>query len=397
MTRSRFASACAVCAVLATCAFGQGYLCAEGGGNTNKGEWAREVFGWMVEHSQRGPVVILGAYPLADDERIELFKSLGCDQVRSLAITRENANDDDIVDSVRRSRLVFLRGGDQWNYVSAWSGTRTRDAIREVFDKGGVVAGTSAGCAVLGEFVFDAHHGSLTSQEALTDASHENITLTHDFLGFAPGVLFDTHFSERARLARAVVMAAVAEHDFHPPVTAIGCDPRTALCVSPDGSARVMGEGCVTLIMPSVGTSDVVESGREPLVSPRLLHRLPAGAVLELRDRHVRVVSTGRPGEGDAPHREATLPGVPESSVMIWGLDSGPERLEECLGEFAQAADHATYSLTLAALPELHRHCYSKLTLTKLSDTQAWHAANGRAAFFNAHVAVVPDDAGLSR
>ncbi|MNY54048.1 Cyanophycinase [compost metagenome] len=59
------------------------------------------------------------------------------------------------------------------------------------------------------------------------------------------GVVVDTHFSERGRFGR-LVDATVR----HQPDLGIGVDPGTALILTSDGKAEVIGKGTVTLARP---------------------------------------------------------------------------------------------------------------------------------------------------
>jgi len=157
-----------------------------------------------------------------------------------------------------------------------------------VFDGGGVIAGTSAGCAILGEIAYDAATGSLSGLESLTDARHENLTLTRGFLGLAPGVLFDTHFAERARLPRLALMLGHARErsraeGWPREVLGVGVDPRTAVCVWPDGTAEVLGEGGVSLLRLPQEAAVHLPAGKPPMVTGVELDHLTAGYRIDLR------------------------------------------------------------------------------------------------------------------
>ena len=173
----------------------------------------------MVEKGNHGPAVIIGAIALdaedLPDNREALFKQLGAKSCTSLIINEKNADAQETYDAIAAATIVFIRGGAQERYVNWWKGTKTEQAIHAVFNKGGVIAGTSAGCAILGEVTYDSKNGSLKPTEALEDSCHKNLTLTTDFLGLVPGVLFDTHFTERGRIARLPVMLAHVRDDLH--------------------------------------------------------------------------------------------------------------------------------------------------------------------------------------
>jgi cyanophycinase len=274
---------------LAVPALAQGYVCAEGGGNPGKGAWAEEVFGWMVEKGNKGAAIIIGAVPLEEpDNRIDLFLKLGAKSCTGLVIDEKNADTKEVYDQVAAASVVFIRGGAQERYVNWWKGTRTEEAIHDVFNKGGVIAGTSAGCAILGEVSYDSKNGSLKPMEALQDACHKHLTLTTDFLGLVPGVLFDTHFTERGRIARLPVMLAHVRDELHrDDVVGIGVDPRTALCVEPDGTATIRGEGSVTLVEFALGTRTQIDLGLPPAVACAFITIVPAGTTFDTKARRV--------------------------------------------------------------------------------------------------------------
>lgn len=301
----------ALTACIDSTALAQGYVCAEGGGNANKGAWSDEVFGWMVEKGQKGPVVIIGAIPLDDDDRPALFTRLGAASVSSLVVDQSNADLQSTYDAIVQARVVFIRGGDQSRYVNWWAGTKTQAAIKAVFAKGGVIGGTSAGCAVLGEVVFDARKGSLSPSGALQNARCEELTLTPRFLDCVPGVLFDTHFTERGRLPRLAVMLASTATDLKLDVAGLGVDPRTAVCVGPDGVAEIRGEGTVTLLRIGQESTAELEPGQPPAIRKIGYAQWPAGYKVDLKNweviarppyvRHIKSQAQAKRDYGSVP------------------------------------------------------------------------------------------------
>jgi cyanophycinase len=355
-------------AVLAACqcVLGQGYICAEGGGNAGKGAWADEVFGWMVEKGGHGKVVLLGAVKLDEDSRPALFTRLGAKGVESLVITEENADTQETYDAIASAGVVFIRGGSQSRYVQWWKGTRTQAAIVEVWKKGGVVAGTSAGCAVLGEVVYDAIGGSLLAREAIANGRSDHLSLTTGFLNLVPGVLFDTHFTERGRLFRLPVMLASFKQDSHrDDVLGIGVDPRTAVCIGPDGVAEIRGEGTATMLRLTRDTQVVLAKGEPPTVTDLEYAQLCAGHRYDLGKQtiiarpegmEVRVSALWPPvlgrADDDPPYvihgedKEGKLKRIGAFCINPRGADdwlAGPVALDECKGPigFAVVATRA--------------------------------------------------------
>jgi cyanophycinase len=150
---------------------------------------------------------------------------------------------------VSGARAVFFAGGDQANYV-IWKGTPLAVAVQHLYDRGGVVGGTSAGLAILGTYVFDAVAGDRThdvhTADAVPDPNEPAISFTEKFLDFAPlrGVITDTHFRVRDRFGRlAVFMARLDALHGAGIVRAIAMDARSALVVGRDGVGSLLLQG----------------------------------------------------------------------------------------------------------------------------------------------------------
>jgi len=266
--------------------FGQGYICAEGGGNEQNGNWAPSVFGWMLEKGGFGDVLVLGTSG-SDLQVANTFVQLGAASADNLAIGPVNADTQSVYDAIVAADIVWLRGGDQYQYVNIWNDTLTEQAIRDLYTSGGVIGGTSAGLHVLGEVIFDAEAGSLQPKQALQNAYHPFITLTDDFLELTPGVLFDSHFTERGRVARLAVLLARHFEDTGEDVLGIGVDDRTALCVNPDLTAEVRGEGAVTFLHRTGQTTQILESGEPPVFTNLQHDQLTEGYTYDLANRVV--------------------------------------------------------------------------------------------------------------
>ena len=225
--------------------FAQGYVCAIGGGSEDYGDWSDAPYSWVVQKSDSGKIVV----PSVNDETNwipDYFMSFGADTAYNLRISsRAIADLQSTYDEIISAKAVFIKGGDQWKYVNLWKGTKTEDAIYEVFNNGGVIAGTSAGCAVLGAVDFSAKNGSAYSDDALVNPFTNDIQLEDNFLNLVPGVLFDSHFVERARHGRLMAMLYDYHYSKGKDVIGAGIDDRTAICITPDGIGEVMGSGAV--------------------------------------------------------------------------------------------------------------------------------------------------------
>lgn len=281
------AAAAAMCTLsISAVASGQGYICAEGGGNPGNGDWAPSVFGWMVEKAGHADVVILGLSG-SDAAATAAFNAAGANSVTNLAVNATNADTPSVYDQITAADIVWIRGGNQWNYVNLWGGTLTEQAIRDVFDAGGVVGGSSAGCAIMGSIIYDSQFGSLSPRQALQNPYHPFLTFTTDFLELTPGVLFDTHFTERGRLGRLIVQLGRYAGDTGEDILAVGVDDRTALCIHPDGTAEVRGEAAVTFLHLTEESQLEIEPNQTPVITHVRHTQLTEGYTYDLNSRQV--------------------------------------------------------------------------------------------------------------
>ena len=106
------------------------------------------------------------------------------------------------------------------------------------------IGGTSAGMAVLGEFVYSAEGAeSLTSEAALADPFAPDLTLARGFLALPrlENVITDQHLGERDRIGRTVALLSRLQIDgWTSAPRAIAADRETALHVDPaTGMAEV--------------------------------------------------------------------------------------------------------------------------------------------------------------
>lgn len=217
-----------------------------------------EAFEWWRPKLSGGDIVVLRASG-ADGYNDYLYKDIGgADSVETLLVdTRALADDPWVAARVAQAEGVFLAGGDQSRYLAAWRDTALSEALAQTLGRGAVIGGTSAGCAILSEFVYAAREGTVYSDEALANPYDARVTLEGAFLPVPTleGVITDTHFYERDRMGRLVAFVArlKADGDSGHPV-GLGFDEATALVIDASGEATVMGDGYVY----------VVDGGAEP-------------------------------------------------------------------------------------------------------------------------------------
>lgn len=296
----------------------QGSVCIMGGGGESTA-----AMQWFVMKAQYGKIINIDVDEAAQgyaDDFIQLGASPSSHPLQ--ISTRTQANDSAVYQELISASGIFIEGGDQWDYVSTWKGTLVEDAIHEVFHRGGVIGGTSAGAAILGEVVFDASRGTAYSDEVIYNPYHTTITFTDNFLEILPDVLTDTHFSRRGRLGRLVTMLARRIQDYNDAsLIGIGVDEYTAFCVDEKGVGQVMGDYSVFLVYPSP-QSDIFCYPGQPLRFTHLkFHQLVDGVKFDIRNR--KLVDPG-------PRVNAIIPSWNSgeySSIILDGSDSFTDTL----------------------------------------------------------------------
>ena len=143
------------------------------------------------------------------------------------------------LDSLRNARLVYIPGGDQDRFMKAIAGTPAAEALHDNYRNGGMIAGTSAGAAVMSqdmitgtELKHPEYHSTFRNLE------EENLELKQG-LGMLKNIVIDQHFVKRSRYNR--LLTAVIEN---PAIKGIGIDESTAILVK-NGKAEVVGESQV--------------------------------------------------------------------------------------------------------------------------------------------------------
>lgn len=212
------------------------------------------AFEWLIRKSGGGDFVVIRAS--GGESYSKYITGRGAsNSVESLVIkTAEAAGDPFVSDRIRKAEALFIAGGNQWNYVRVWGASPMKEAMQSLIDKGVPIGGTSAGLAVLGEFVFTAEKGSVTSAQALADPYDPRVTVGTDFLKIPllKNVITDTHFVKRDRLGRLLTfMARILQDGRAREARAIAVDERTAALVEGDGSVSIEGEGPVYFLRAS--------------------------------------------------------------------------------------------------------------------------------------------------
>jgi cyanophycinase len=213
------------------------------------------------------------------EEYREIFTKLGVKKVEWLDVrVREEGFKEEVVRILDEAAVVFFTGGDQLKITSQLGDSYVYRRIEEIYEKGGTIAGTSAGASVMSETMLISGEG---------EESHK----VDAVLGMAPGLglirntVVDQHFAQRGRLGR--LLGAITQN---PRTLGIGLDENTAIVVHGDERFEVIGAGAVYVLDGSKVTYSNLgepepEMEKTMAVFDVKLHVLSEGNQFDLKER----------------------------------------------------------------------------------------------------------------
>ncbi len=208
----------------------------------------------------------------------ELFYGMHADTVEALSISnREDALDagSEVHDLLEFASGLFITGGSQLKLSSALGGTPIAQAIRRRHAEGMVVAGTSAGAALLSEHMISMGDSGGTPRRRLVQMAKG--------LGLAPDLVIDQHFRRRDRMGRLVTALS-----YNPGPLGVGIDEDTAAIIDGDGTMQVLGSGAVVVVDGSglrFTNSHAVHQGQPVALLGLKLDFLTTGCRYDLKRR----------------------------------------------------------------------------------------------------------------
>ncbi len=175
---------------------------------------------WFLTRANGGDILVLRTSG-SDGYNEYLFAELGI-ALNSVETILFNGPSTDayIMDKIDRAEGIWFAGGDQGQYLEYWKSNAVNRALQRAVDRGVVIGGTSAGMAILGEFIWDGE------------------SIQTDFLRipFLNGIITDTHYDARNRMPRHLEFVATVKG------RGIAADEYTAICIDATGLARIFGD-----------------------------------------------------------------------------------------------------------------------------------------------------------
>ncbi len=259
------------------------------------------------------------------------------------------------VDKVRAARGVFFSGGAQARLVDTLQpggqATPLLQAIRDLFNAGGVVAGTSSGAAVMSATMFrDAPDVLAALQQPLRDGAE----VDRGFAFLPAGVVVDQHFVKRGRIGRLL-----------PLMSSRGLT--LGLGVEEDSAAVVQGTQVEVIGARGLVVVDLAQARSSGAQTPftvqnARLHWLQAGDRYDLATRQVQ--AAGRP---------MTTPSSPSNEAAFYADMLAEGTLVTAMTRLAEGAPQEALGLAFAPGQELG----FEWRLSKTGDTAAWDTDRG--------------------
>ncbi|KAI1259729.1 hypothetical protein F5Y18DRAFT_420589 [Xylariaceae sp. FL1019] len=253
-----------------------GSLVVVGGGTLDD-----KIYAEVVTRAKGGPIIVI---PTADGEQetypqdfapAPTFRRLGASSVTVLhTYDPAVADTDAFVAPLLNATGVWFVGGRQWRLVDAYAGTKAETAFRGVLDRGGVIAGSSAGASIQASFL------------ARGDTENNQVMVGDHTVGFGylRGVAVDQHVLVRGR--QFDMFDILKEY---PELLGLGCDENTALVVEGD-RATILGHSYCGVWDGKFWAREGSEMKTIPPVDQRF-YFLREGDVYDMAAREVVVVS----------------------------------------------------------------------------------------------------------
>ncbi|MBS3806753.1 MAG: cyanophycinase [Bacteroidales bacterium] len=162
----------------------------------------------------------------------ERFAGYGFTEVHILHTRdREEANSEAFVQPIRDAPGVWFMGGRQWRLSDSYLHTRVHRELERLLDRGGVIAGSSAGATIQGSYLVRGD----TRSNTIMMGDHEK------GLSFIENIAVDQHLLARNR--HFDMFEVLRER---PGLLGIGLDENTGIVVEKD-TFRVVGEHYVAI------------------------------------------------------------------------------------------------------------------------------------------------------
>lgn len=213
------------------------------------------------------------------EEKAADLRALGA-EASVLLLSRAQAESAGSARALDQVTGIWFTGGDQVPLAEVLRDTPVLAAMRQRYEAGAVIGGTSAGAAIMSDSMLT---GNQRRPDSLGYYGDEYDGVRRDYiqivpgLGFLHGAVVDQHFLRRERHNR--LLSVVLER---PTLLGVGIDEGTALEVEPDGTWLVLGRSAVVIY--DARSARITPAGASVLGTTGIrMHLLPPGSRFDPR------------------------------------------------------------------------------------------------------------------
>ena len=161
-----------------------------------------------------------------------LSARIGAKRVSRMHLTTiDEANDDKLIEPLKKATGIYFTGGRQWRIAEVYLNTKAHREMFRLLERGGVIAGSSAGASIQGSFLW---RGDTRGPNILIGDHTQG-------LGFMKLTVIDQHILTRNRQHDLAAFVAAA-----PEFIGFGLDESTAIEVRGD-ELTVLGKSYVAV------------------------------------------------------------------------------------------------------------------------------------------------------
>jgi cyanophycinase len=240
----------------------------------------------IIEFAGKERAEILVIPYASDDPRdsgtynVDIFKKLGCGKIDWLVLDPNTVNSDEVVAKLKTTTGIYFSGGDQSRLTKLMLNTKVLARIREIYENGGVIGGTSAGAAIMSKVMITGNELiNKDPDNPFKTIQAGNVEVVEGF-GFIDRVIIDQHFVVRRRQNRLISLILANSGQL-----GIGIDEATAIVVNPDDTFIVLGEGSV-LVYDASHAKNIKQDQKGYFgVEKMITHILIAGDMFNIKKR----------------------------------------------------------------------------------------------------------------
>jgi cyanophycinase len=211
------------------------------------GDRTNEIMSSMIQEAGLQAEDYIAVLPMAGEEPDSSFWYFKQDVPTSIKCVNLNYSDSNrnaqsMSDSLKKAKLIFICGGDQNRFMKIVKDNKIAPIIIDVYNNGGMIAGTSAGAAVMSKVMITGDQKKDTAYSATYERLETNNAVYNEGLGFIEDGIVDQHFVTRSRYNRLIT----AMMDYPNMNYGLGVEEETAALIQ-NNSCMVLGKGPVVL------------------------------------------------------------------------------------------------------------------------------------------------------